>query len=246
MKYSFLSLLLLLFIGCNSDDGNSNDSNAILIKRSVNGSSTFEYSYNGNKITEINIGSIKIVYSYTGDLITKIKRYYLSSSQLEFETDFTYDANQKLIEERILYYESGTAEKRVFTYNSNGTISFQQYSGNFSNQNTAGNSGIIYLNTFGDVNKVELFDGINLIRKTEYIHDAKNSILKNILGYNKLISIFDSGKVNNIISSTTYDGSGVVIDGFSNVYTYNSDDFPVMVTTVVNGNSVPYPTEYFY
>lgn len=241
MKYSFLSLLLLLFIGCNSDDGNSNDSDAILIKRSVNGSSTFEYSYNGNKITEINIGSIKIVYSYTGDLITKIKRYYLSSSQLEFETDFTYDVNQKLIEERILYYESGTAEKRVFTYNSNETIFFQQYSGNFSNQNTAGNSGIIYLNTFGDVNKVELFDGINLIRKTEYIHDAKNSILKNILGYNKLISIFDSGKVNNITSITNYDGNDLILSQYHNIYTYNSDGFPVTLTTML-----PSTTEYFY
>jgi hypothetical protein len=150
-----------------------------------------------------------------------------------------------LIEEVNLFYSNNTAEKRVYTYN-NDIITFQVYSGNFLNQNTIGNSGIIYKNTFGDVAKVENYNGANLLNKTEYTYDSKNSIFKNALGYDKLVSIFESGKVNNITSSTTFNDGGDIINQYNNIYTYNSSNFPIAVTTSFIGSTSTSTTEYNY
>lgn len=145
----------------------------------------------------------------------------------------------------ILFYPNYSGSKIVYSYNGNGTISFQSYTGNFTNQNTLVETGTTYINSEGNISKVEIYRGVDLYTKIEYTYDNRNHIFKNIIGYGKLNSNFEGNK-NNLMSKRVYDGNGTLVSGFDSVYTYNSDNFPSSLTPLIIGSSSTSTTEYFY
>ena len=248
--FYIVSLLSLTLFGCSSDEEQDDiiipEVQPTLLKKAVSGSSVFEYSYNGNKISEIKFGGDKITYSYSGDLITNTKTYSSGRSEPIFEVKYTYNTNQNLSQEVLFSYDNGIAEKRVYTYNSNGTISYQEYTGTFASQNTEGKWGLIYYDTAGRVEKLEVYNGVDLFTTTTYTYDAKNNTYRNVLNFDKLISNFESGKNNNILTSITYDANDNIIRQYRNVYTYNSDDFPIALNSYLNGSTIASATDFFY
>ncbi|MCG2610635.1 hypothetical protein LZZ90_03845 [Flavobacterium sp. SM15] len=236
-----------VLVSCSSSDDSASVGTAYLIKRAVANGITFEYSYsNGtNKMVSFTASGQLQTYEYTGNLITKTSRYLYDPSVVDYETTYEYDENQKLIAETFIDYHSMTTSRKVFTYNADDTVSYQGYSGNIGNPTANGLTGIIYLNSNGEPYKVEEFSNGNLLFKKEFTYDDKNSVFKNVAGFNKLLTMYDTGKTNNLLTSRTYDGNGVLVMGYTNSYVYNSGNFPDELTTTQNTGSST-TTNYFY
>lgn len=245
-----LSVITLAFTSCSKNEDEPVavvDPNGILLKRSVetdnNGDTyTLNYVYNGNKLTRINDsdGDYEII-TYTGDLITKWE-YFISPAVLDLTINYTYDANNNLITVIRINHGEATSNptnyvgKTLYTHNTNGSISFQDYSGNLAAQTTAVSNGTI---TSGSIVTHEI-NPTNTVTET-CTYDTKNHPLKNVLGYNKIIfDDFFNNSSNNFLSIVNYNG-----DLEEASYTYNPSDFPITETYKMN-NSLRFTTQYFY
>ena len=223
---SILFLFSLLLFSCSSNDSSNNESE-ILIKKivSVSNGNSYEttFSYNGDQLNEIVIGSNRLKYTYLNNNITNIKRY--SSGLFQSEIFLEYDSQQRVSSELYIDYLTSTSEKTFYTYNSDNTVSLQKYFGDtISSQPNIGNSGIIYNDSNGETYKIENFNQGNLANKTVWAFDNKNNPLKNIIGYNKQPTIL--GKFFNNISTENFDSTNAIISNSTFNYTYNSNNFP--------------------
>ena len=231
---------MLLLQGCSSDS--DNNSSNILIKtikyNYENSNYRSEYSYNGNKISEINgyvndVLSYKQVYNYTGDLITQIKFYDENNESFgDHQTTFIYNNSKQMISE-INIFENGNGWRRNYINNPNGTITENSYTDDKNTQNTF-SMAIIYtfsnnmpvsieaigsLNETGDGNQIDTFT-----------YDDKNSPYKNIVGYNIINKFNPFMQKHNVVQSSRG----------SYKYSYNSDGY---LTQRIVGSSI---TEYIY
>ncbi|RTY90229.1 hypothetical protein [Flavobacterium sp. GT3R68] len=225
LMYAFGALMLVL-TSCTNDS--ASNSNAILLKRSISNSVTLEYNYNGNKLVSIYAGgSLYLSYTYVGDLITGYQ-HFNNNAEMVVEVIYEYDSNQRVASKKYLNYEDLSAGKVFYTYNSDGTVSFEAYSGDFASQNNAtGWTGIYYLNANGEAIRIDEYNQGILDTRIEFTYDTKNSILKNITGYNKLFMIYGEGKINNILTGKLYNSDNVLESSYSHQYDYNSDNCPV-------------------
>lgn len=242
--YLFTASLLVMTSCSNDDKEDTAINNSVLVKKAImkDGTSSdfFEYSYNGNKLTRISpsfSNNAFIDFTYNGDLINGSKRYD-ENKVLLFEMIYEYDSKQRLISEKLLskFYYSGN--KRVFVYNSDGTIGYTEFTGDLINQDIIVITGKVWLNDQGETIKVEEYKDNVLFSKTEYTYDDKNNIFKNILGYNKINLLGDLGKIHNILTCKKYNSSDVLAYGYSNKYSYNSANYPVSVITTFEDGGV--------
>lgn len=230
---------LLVLSSCSNDDGKDDTAinDSVLLKKVIfkdgTSSNFLEYSYIGNKLKRISPNSSNLVFfdfTYNGDLIDGSKRYD-ENKELIFEAIYGYDNKQRLVSEKIIskFYVSGS--KRIFVYNSDGTISFTEFTGDLVGHDQIVKTGIIWVNDEGETIKVEEYEGNALLSKAEYTYDDKNNIYKNILGYNKLFLLGEIPKTHNILTCKKYDSNNVLTYSYSNMYSYNSDNYPVSVIT---------------
>jgi hypothetical protein len=221
---------------CSSGDGSNSGSSAILCKKMVVGTFVFDYIYNGNKIDRSMVnGQLYEKYYYTGDLITKKEVYF--DNQLRLIITYTYD-NGKLATRLFVDLNPDLdpsiteAKKTIYTYNSNDTVSYEEYSGTASDQNTFSGTGIITLLN-GQVIKSETPNGITLIT-----YDDKNYPWKNVTGFDKLIA---SNNVviqgNNNVITIQYPNNQIN----TNYYEYNDQGYPIISYTNPSN-----PVQYYY
>ncbi|WP_394758645.1 hypothetical protein [Flavobacterium sp.] len=245
-----LSIVTLAFTSCSKsedDSVQSVDSNNILLKKSIsaNGSSssTLEYVYSDNKLLRININSGSyITHTYTGDLITRGAQY--NNNVLSVETIYEYDSNNKMISAKSLSYDNLIASKIVYNYNLDGTIQYEVYRGNFSSQNTLSGTGKMWLNSDSEIFKKEEYQNGVLTYRKENTFDTGNSVFKNVTGFDKLF-LSDSGKKRNLISSQTHDSNNVLVTGYSDVVTYNQNNYPTSAIRTLRTGSTS-TIQYFY
>jgi hypothetical protein len=238
LLYLFCASLLVLTSCSNGDDKeDSVINNSVLVKKAImkDGTSSdfFEYSYNANKLTRISPSFTKnafIDFTYNGDLINGSKRYDENKALL-FEMIYEYDGKQRLISEKLLSKFYDSVNKRIFVYNSDGTIGYTEFTGDLINQDQIVKTGKIWVNDEGETIKVEEYEGNELLSKAEYTYDDKNNIYKNILGYYKLFLLGEIPKTHNILTCKKYDSNNVLTYSYSNKYSYNSDNYPVSVIT---------------
>ena len=130
------SVFLLILSSCSSSSDSSSSSTLKLHQQIITDNSgisdTDTFTYNGNKLLRIDSsdGSYTKAY-YTGNLITKFEDYDDTDTLIEQST-YTYNSDSKLESYIYLDFVQDTAEKEVFTYNANGTISSSYYYGNSS------------------------------------------------------------------------------------------------------------------
>lgn len=237
----FLSASLLLLTSCSNND-DSSDTSVILLKKVVltgsNGKTTVNYKYDGNKIVSIidDFNEINMFFTYTGDWITKIE-FKLPDGTIEQTNTFTY-TDGKLSTFLRVELDNGElrGHKEVYTFNANGTISVNAYSGDDKVQtNNSGTSLITFIN--GDVSEITNTNSPD----HKYVYDSKNNAAKNILGFDK-ISFVDgegTGVFHNEVSDTA---DGEVWSTYS--FTYNSAGYTE--TSIDNVEGDHYTSEYFY
>lgn len=231
------SALFMILMSCSSDSSSS--SSEILLKNEIvtdpsDGSSyTMTYTYNGTNLTKISYdddGSYDKFY-YTGDLITKIE-FFDDTDFLEGKTTYTYNSDNKLTSYVSLDYLSDDGEREVYTYNTNGTVSGVSYYGDLVTQTTPSSTRTITLSN-GEVISEVSTSGSNSFT---YTYDTKNHPYKNIKGFDKIGAYSDSdnlGVNHNLLTRVQTSGTFTNTQNYS--YTYNSDNYPLTMSSSVLG-----------
>ncbi|MEZ4852789.1 hypothetical protein [Flavobacterium sp.] len=245
---TLVTTLALVFTSCSNDDDSAATPVLLTQINYSNGTNSFtrDYNYNGTKLVSIVSSSGDLQeFTYTGDLITKIKYSENNNSVQYTESLFEYNANQEVISATNLYHSDNNpyGSKTTFVYNTDNTISTAFYLGDLNSQTNLQNSGKYFLNTSGNIYKVEEYDlNGNIIEQFNYTFDSQNHPGKNITGYSKL-PFHRDGKNNNILACSSLGGYSA--DNYTIQYQYNSNGYPASsVETNINGNSVT--TQYTY
>jgi hypothetical protein len=228
------SALFMILASCSSDSSSSTSSevllkNEIVTDASDGSSYTMTYTYSGTNLSKISYdddSSYDKVY-YTGDLITKIE-YFDDADVLEERTTYTYNSDNKLISYVSLDYVNDNGEREVYTYNADGTISGVSYYGDSVSQTTPGSTRTITLNN-GEVISEVSTSGSNSFTFT---YDTKNHPYKNIKGFDKIGAYSDSdniGVTHNLLTRVQTSGTFTNTQNYS--YTYNSDNYPLTMSS---------------
>lgn len=261
-KYLCLFSASLLFLcSCSSEEdsssGNPTSQNLLLTKTIEDdvlfGNNTTIYTYVGNKLVEINrYEEESDIYTYTGNLITKIEKfniYYGGTPNEETElasTDhFGYNSNNQLIEFKTTTPDSEMERVTTYVYNNNNTVSFEQYENNPGIAPELLKTGTITIQE-GEITRLQVIKEFDSFTKN-YNYDTKNSLFKNVVGYDKLIFTHIIGKQGR---STSGD---IVLAGISHnfvnngelAYTYNADNYPITANESFFG-SVLHSYQFFY
>lgn len=237
-----LSAVLLGFTSCSKDDDNESSdpvSSTLVKKRNYidkDGVSSDNILYDGNKISSINYADGSILkYTYTGDFITKIEDIDKGGKE-SFITNYIYN-NGKL----DAFIEKNYKTK--FTYNVDGTVSYEQFNITTDVEKKTGTAGKY---TFKDGNLMKDETSTSSIA---YEYDNKNSDLKNVLGLNLLIND-EASYPNNIVKKNQVSGSLGNVHTYivTSAYKYNDSNFPTerVVTSQNDGLTSTKTTQYTY
>jgi hypothetical protein len=233
------SALFMILTSCSSDSSSSSSSevllkNEIVTDASDGSSYTMTYTYSGTNLTKISYdddGSYDKVY-YTGDLITKIE-YFDDADVLEERTTYTYNSDSKLTSYVSVDYINDNGEREVYTYNADGTVSGVSYNGDSVTQTTPGSTRTITFSNGEVISEVSTSgSGSNIT----YTYDTKNHPYKNIKGFDKIGAYSDSdniGVTHNLLTRVQTSGTFTNTQNYS--YTYNSDNYPLTMSSSVLG-----------
>ncbi|MVO09308.1 hypothetical protein GOQ30_09075 [Flavobacterium sp. TP390] len=233
--FALLSAFTVVLTSCSSDDS-SNESSTILVTKIIetyeDGSTyTENFYYNGNKLIKVEDSdgeSETFVYDSNGKLISGIEKYYDGSNLITGNVNYVYNAQNKL--SSIEYHDNLHFD---YTYNSNGTITEDNYDSNgFADT---------FIYTFLNNNVVAIEESSII---TTYQFDTKNSPFMNVYSpYELFRSYFDydyNNATNKLYNNSTADSRSSTY-----TYIYNSDNFPIK-RTETTGDGEIIITEYFY
>jgi hypothetical protein len=235
--------LSLLLTSCSSDDNESNDNtDAVLLKKTIITDSegdavTSIYTYDGNKIVSIvdDSGDVNEYYTYTGNLITKLE-YRFPDGSIDQVNTYTYNAEGKLV--TFVRTQTNYVHKEVFTYNADGTVTAESYSGDSESELMEGTVNTIkFVN--GEVSEIISPDASN--EEHVYTYDTKNNPMKNVIGMDKIAFIDGEGNgvKFNILTDTSEDELWT-----NSTFTYNDNGYPTK--EVDTGTDSLGNTEFFY
>lgn len=234
-KLIYLFCAFTFLFSCSSDDSNENQ--PILVTQITTNNIVSNLTYNGTKLISIVSESGNTQeFTYTGDLISKIKYYVLGSSNFT-ESSFEYNSDGKINMGITLFQGNDPyGVKSVYTYNSDGTISYNFYLGNLVSQTELISSSKLFIGTNDEIVKVEEYDNDgDIFERYEYTYDTKNNPIKNITGFNKLPFNRD-GKYFNVLNCITM--GGFSSENLTNQFQYNSNNYPSSVSTTYGDGSV--------
>ena len=237
-----LIVSFLLLQSCSSDSSNDSTTSSVLCKtiKSTNASGDIyreEFTYNGNKFSQINyynndIFEQKINILYEGNLFKEAKSYNIDN-KLKATITYTYNASGKIISKLAIKSDpnANDSSKTIYTYNQDGTITELVYSGNQIIQNR-----LEVTTTFtlldNHIIKEEVVNGSSPARTKTYKYDTKNGPFKNVIGFDWYFTgrNFSGGFKHNIIEDT----------GSNYNYTFNSVNYPILRTSSQNKDTVEY------
>lgn len=238
-----LSFAFLILSSCSSDnDESSNSPNSILVKELAANAEGIIYiqknTYDGNKIkSSISESRYVVNYTYTGDVITKIEDTDVQKG-ITTVGEYTYKNGKifSVLKSVIHYYylKPEYESLKKYTHNEDGTVSYQFYKVNSVTGAEEGQgdiSGKLTLKN-GNIVREDWSDGSYI-----YEYDNKNSIYKNVLGFNLLLN--SDSSPNNLLKSISiynnYVNTPVIYQ-----YEYNSEGYPVKSNaSIVNGMKFP-------
>jgi hypothetical protein len=214
-------------------------------------------TYSGNKILNIIDENSKTIYTYDGSIITKQEQFSLDEKGKETKSrEVAYAYENGKLKTRI--YKTGISEinpngvyvsKTVYTYNSDGTISYILYSIDSKTQvETKQGTGKL---TYKDGNLIksevnsDIYSFQNGVRTFEY--DTKKNPLKNILGFSSLLDEVEDCGNNNVIKITRTRPDYPNPSVYLTTYIYNDNGYPAKHTSFAgDGKSIEYEIEYTY
>ncbi len=268
-SWAIIMITLLTLVSCTKENDNPVTSNTMLPKKIVvtfdREVLTYDYSYNGNKLTQVVEGSNKLLYTYTGDLITREDLY--EDNRLDERKEFTYENNK--VKSTISYYTIeklvnqiprtiNVQRKELYTYNTDGTVLIKRFEIHDNDNIERNNASSLLTILNGNIVK-EIYNYEPSVEKrtSSYEYDNKNNCTKNIIGLDKSFSgqfftDFETRLSNNnpVRSTKLYERNGAPIPNEpieSNTleYKYNDANFPTESKEYSNGKLLN-STQFFY
>lgn len=234
----FVSLLIIAFTSCSSD--NDSATTAVLLKKltsvTMGKHAEYNFQYNGTQLSKVTFdieaqtdGRGYDKYTYSNNLITEIKRYNASNQNMAI-TYLTYDSSNRLTEALTLQLSGNYGLKRVFTHNLNGTVTVTAYSGNLETQNTPSDIVETYHFQNGEVSRKDFVSNALSFTVT-YSYDSANHPMKNVAGIKQIklyTFIADGlfGMEHNITRTVSVTGADTVQVDME--VDYNTNNYPVL------------------
>jgi hypothetical protein len=245
MKNLALAFVLsFFFFSCsNNDSQDSPNSGPLLLRKTITSNSQgvieTNYNYNGNKIINAtSTAGSEIKFYYTGDLITKFEIY--ENNVLIHTRLLNYNSQNNLSSTIELNHTNNQGDKSTLTYNSNGTITHNMYSGDLISQTFLWGT---FTATITNDEITSLVDESNNITYTA-TYDSKNHFMRNVLGFGKTRMSLGSGTyrnmrgvLQNITELKIRPQNGIQYTKETIQMTYNSDNFPISGTSRVYSTS---------
>ncbi len=242
--FTMAAITLFMMASCTSETTpvNNPDNQMMLVKQMIvtdsYGTYTGEYTYEGNKITNITYSDNEYQnFTYNNDLLVKVETYedgILSDSEI-----FEYDENNKLTTYLFLHYDMERGDKKIFTYNTDGTVSYEDFTGDLETQTQLNSTGNFTIDNNNITEHIQTFS-LNSTTFT-YTFDDKNSPSKNVFAGDIFNMVYAEGGNNNIISCETANEN----ESYTVTYTYNDNGYPTeSVETYNDGSSST--IQYFY
>lgn len=234
--FTLAAIALFTMVSCSDDDSNptnnpGNNTNPVLVTQMTiieDGDSpyTANYTYDGNKIIKAtyNDGTYEDYFYNSDNKVTNIKLY--DSGVVTEESNFTYNTSGQLSSEVSL--EGNVGYKTEYTYNSDGTISYEDYEGNLESQDILLGSGTLTV-TNGNITQ-DVIVGGEITETWTYTYDNKNNPFKNVASAMELL-LYNGGSeiggvVNNSTSLTVNYSQFEENEVYTTTYTYNGQDYP--------------------
>ncbi len=225
-KFFSFVIALTLLTACSSDDKPSSpEETALSLKKIISTNENGEvitsaYNYTGTKLTSvISTDGSSSIYTYTGDQNTGLEDYV--NYTLRYSYAYEYTDNNKIATKTMLVHNvyPKFAQKDVYTYNENGTITIRSYTGDFESQTQLSQTTIV---SYPDATTIQYQS--NGGTKVIYTYDGKNHPLKNVLETDMYAQ--------NLLTVTdvTFKEPVTYVE---NSYIYNSKDFPINSTEKV-------------
>ena len=264
MKKVLYFLLLVTLWSCSNDKEDTNSSSkSVLVKKldavDLGKNASYTFSYNDTKLDKVayeiegqtdGIGHYE--YFYTGNLISEIKQFN-QSNQNTARILFEYNSNNALTQVTELDVNANYGLKNVITYNSDGTVEVDRFSGTAASQSTFAYSSLFY---FQNGEFVQENNSGTIQTIVNYEFDSANHPLQNVTGINEIKiysalthGLFNRGLMglnNNLKKQTTFfvaDGSTEIVDYTLN---YNEQNYPTtIVSSPTSLGSYSYQFEYY-
>ena len=244
------ALALFLMTSCSSDDSSDpvdnsdNGTETLLLKKTIETDEegnelTTYFNYDGNKLTNVTDSEGgEMIFHYLNGFLVIIE--YFEDGTITQRDYFSYNANDKLATSIILDLDENWANKMIYTHNSDGTVSIEDYTGDVTEQTNLHGNGVVTYSNNNIVNYTFTSTGGNSVT-WDYTFDSKNNPLKNMSAFDTFNLAYQEGGQNNTLSYTN-EAYG---ESETTVYTYNSDNYPV-TSTKTDGNGDVTVTQYFY
>ena len=235
LLYLFSAIALIL-TSCSSDD-DSNNASVVLLKKAIDtyeddSTYTTEYEYSGNKIIRsYDSEGEYVLFTYTGNLITKLE-FFLPDDTLEQVETYSYDSSDRLISfVRVFPTDTDWGNRETYSYNANGTVTANYYSGDYDSQTNLDDTATITISN-NSVTQISYTSG----RTLTYTYDSKKNPMINVLGLDKLIFTDGEGgsATNNVL--TVVDSEGWLSS--TGTLQYNDQDFPTLGTSTEDGEVI--------
>lgn len=255
--------LSLLLTSCSSDENSvsSSEDTSILPKTIsyiypsvlLGTNSTSTLNYNGNKIVSSIKNGSKTIFTYDGNVITKQEKFDVDQQGKETkDTEVTYTYENGKLKTKVIkevfsatYPNGQYIEKTIYTHTSDVLISYINYSVNAdTNSESKSSQGNL---TYKDGNLIKSQETEGSLTSTRtYEYDTKKNPLKNILGFNLLLSEISDFGNNNVTKTTITSSDFPTPTDYLTAYIYNDSGFPTKYTSFAGGGSVEYEIEYAY
>ena len=252
--YILLVLISTMFTACSSDSSSdaADGGTGPLLRHATTttGDSTndLEYLYNGHKLTKIvSDTGLTFEFTYTGNLITTMERVW-GEDDVAQRTQYTYDANDRLVKEIFTDYDNGWQETHVYTYNADHTILREDYDG--TTVSSASYLGEIKydLNNANQVIQMAVYENGTWVTKSQMSYSNYNSPLSNVVGFGKLM-VNGADKVYATYASVNNVDYPELNYSSVFAYTVNAQNYPthcVQTSTKDDGSIIETNIDYTY
>jgi hypothetical protein len=198
----FVTLFIVTITSCSTDNDDIIQIKLLkkVIEINTDGtSSTFNFTYNDNKISSINSELNSKTFTYTDNLITEIVELNKTNQHIN-TSQYLYSNGQ------LSKITSSDNYVLNYIYNSDGTVSYEKLTKDSQNNDVRVFHGTLYFQGGNLVKDYKVLDdagkGILAENTVSFEYDNKNNALSNILGYNKLLDYSKTISSSNVISNS--------------------------------------------
>jgi hypothetical protein len=260
--YAFV-LLNLVSVSCSESEKDSPTKENQFLPKTIKttfpdfpqDNTTLTLTYDGNKILNVIDETTKTKFTYNGNLITKQEVYNIESQDIEtIKTRIDYQYEDGKLKARITtsnfdsdHPNGGFIRKNVYTYKSDGVISYSQIDVNVQTniETKRGDVNLTYKS--GNLIKMEEINIDSTIDNTVFVfeYDNMNNPLKHILGFNLILN--EEYSINNVVKKIVKGRFGSSEAVYNSTYIYDTNGYPTkFISFTSDGKTLEYTSEYTY